>query len=199
MFDLFYEDVFFEFIDEVFVMMVCVKYYMFQVFIKCLECMVVYFQLVKLLLVSDGYMDWGWGEILWLLLNVWMGVLVEDCWYGVLCIDMLCSVLVVVWFILVELLFDDFGDVNFEGIIWLIVGGESGFKVCFMLINVVCVLWDKCVEEGVVFFFKQWGEWGLMSVVFNGVEWVGCKVFGLVLDGVDWKQFFIIMVLEVLC
>lgn len=197
--DLFHEGVPFEFIDEVFATMARAKHHTFQVLTKRPERMVAYFQSAKPASASDGYMDWGWGETAWPLPNVWLGVSVEDRRHGVPRIDMLRSVPASVRFISAEPLLDDLGDVNLEGIAWLIAGGESGPKARPMPVNAVRALRDKCVEEGVAFFFKQWGEWGPTSAVPNGVERVGRKVSGSALDGVDWKQFPIITSSEATC
>jgi len=42
---------------------------------------------------------------------------------------------------------------------WVIVGGESGPGARPMNPNWVRSIRDQCVEAGVPFFFKQWGEW----------------------------------------
>jgi len=42
---------------------------------------------------------------------------------------------------------------------WVIVGGESGYNARPKHPAWVRKLRDKCVEAGVPFFFKQWGEW----------------------------------------
>lgn len=43
---------------------------------------------------------------------------------------------------------------------WVIVGGESGRKARPMHPRWAQTLRDQCVEAGVPYFFKQWGEWG---------------------------------------
>ncbi|MCC7462495.1 MAG: DUF5131 family protein [Gammaproteobacteria bacterium] len=48
------------------------------------------------------------------------------------------------------------GDV---GIDWVIVGGESGLHARPLHPDWVRSLRDQCVDAGVPFFFKQWGEW----------------------------------------
>lgn len=42
---------------------------------------------------------------------------------------------------------------------WVVVGGESGPNARPMHPDWVRSLRDQCVEAGVPFFFKQWGEW----------------------------------------
>lgn len=47
---------------------------------------------------------------------------------------------------------------------WVIVGGESGRSARPMHPDWVRSLRDQCVDAGVPFFFKQWGEWAPESV-----------------------------------
>lgn len=47
------------------------------------------------------------------------------------------------------------------GIHWVIAGGESGPKARPMHPDWVRSLRDQCIDAGVPFFFKQWGEWAL--------------------------------------
>ncbi|MFZ6755795.1 phage Gp37/Gp68 family protein [Undibacterium sp. Ji50W] len=54
--------------------------------------------------------------------------------------------------------FDTKGDFE-RGIDWVIVGGESGPGARPMNPNWVLDLRDQCVNAGVAFLFKQWGEW----------------------------------------
>ena len=44
-----------------------------------------------------------------------------------------------------------------RGIHWLIAGGESGPKHRPMRVEWVRELRDRCLDEEVAFFFKQWG------------------------------------------
>ena len=48
-------------------------------------------------------------------------------------------------------------DINLSGIDWVIVGGESGPKSRPIDENWVVGIRDKCLNDGVPFFFKQWG------------------------------------------
>lgn len=49
------------------------------------------------------------------------------------------------------------------GIDWVIVGGESGTRARPMHPNWVRSIRDQCQEANVPFFFKQWGEWQLTN------------------------------------
>ncbi|MDA8113143.1 MAG: phage Gp37/Gp68 family protein [Acidithiobacillus sp.] len=58
-------------------------------------------------------------------------------------------------------------DIGPGGIHWVIVGGESGSAARPMKPEWARSLRDQCVEAGVPFFFKQWGEWTTAGIVDN--------------------------------
>ena len=60
-------------------------------------------------------------------------------------------------FISFEPLLEDLGSINLSGIHWAIVGGESGPGARPMEPKWVRSIRDQCDEQGVAFFFKQWG------------------------------------------
>jgi len=60
-------------------------------------------------------------------------------------------------FLSIEPLLEDLGEVNLEGIHWVIVGGESGPGARPMQKEWVLSLRDQCDRARVPFFFKQWG------------------------------------------
>jgi protein gp37 len=98
------------------------------------------------------------------------------------------------------------------GIDWVICGGESGPNARPMHPDWVRDLRDQCVEAGLPFFFKQWGEWihgnreaeencmispngadvtelpGLWDEHTITISRVGKKRAGRVLDGRTWDQ-----------
>lgn len=54
---------------------------------------------------------------------------------------------------------------------WVIVGGESGPNARPMNAKWVYDIRDQCLEVGVPFFFKQWGEWlPKMEYAYWGVD-----------------------------
>jgi protein gp37 len=55
-----------------------------------------------------------------------------------------------------------------EGIDWVIVGGESGPGARPMHPDWARYIRDQCVDAGVPFFFKQWGEWAPVNEVGDG-------------------------------
>ena len=92
--------------------------------------------------------------------NAWMGVSVEDRKYGVPRINHLRKVSASIRFLSVEPLLEDVGQLNLKDIHWVIVGGESGPKARPMQKTWALSVQQQCEDQGVAFFFKQWGGWG---------------------------------------
>jgi protein gp37 len=92
--------------------------------------------------------------------NAWLGVSVEDRKYGVPRIAHLREVPAQVRFLSVEPLLQDVGELDLTSIHWVIVGGESGPKARPMKTEWALNVQRQCEEQGVAFFFKQWGGWG---------------------------------------
>ena len=89
--------------------------------------------------------------------HIWWGVSVEDRRYGLPRIKELQQSLACVKFLSIEPLLEDLGELNLEGIDWVIVGGESGAGARPMLADWVRRIRSQCLEQKVAFFFKQWG------------------------------------------
>jgi protein gp37 len=89
--------------------------------------------------------------------HIWWGVSVENKTYGLPRIEHLRSSSAAVKFLSVEPLLEDIGKLNLSGIQWVIVGGESGFGARPMLREWVVSIRRQCRQDGVPFFFKQWG------------------------------------------
>jgi protein gp37 len=88
--------------------------------------------------------------------NVWMGVSVENMRWASRA-DYLRIVPAAVKFISAEPLLGPLDTVDLDGIDWLIAGGESGPGHRLMHEEWVRTLRDRCEDEEVPFFFKQWG------------------------------------------
>jgi protein gp37 len=149
--------------------------------------------------------------------NVWLGTSV-----GVKKtkprIDILRGTPAAIRFLSIEPLLEDLGELNLDGIDWVIVGGESGPNARPMHPDWVRSIRDQCVAAGVPFFFKQWGEWvpGAQNVAIlndlsdndlwasdsgnilrciepnpHGVRLVkvGKKKAGRLIDGREWNEF----------
>lgn len=89
--------------------------------------------------------------------HVWWGVSVENRKHGLPRIDALRQTPAAVRFLSVEPLLEDLGEVNLDGIHWVIVGGESGAGARPLQREWVVRLREQCEAAGVAFFFKQWG------------------------------------------
>ena len=89
--------------------------------------------------------------------HVWWGVSVEDRRHGLPRIQHLRESPAAVRFLSVEPLLEDLGTLDFSGISWVIVGGESGHGARPMRKEWVESIRDQCRHAGVPFFFKQWG------------------------------------------
>ncbi len=108
--------------------------------------------------------------------HIWWGVSVEDRRFGLPRVEHLQESGAVMKFLSVEPLLEDLGNVEFGGMDWVIVGGESGPGARPMPIDWVRPIRDHCLSREVPFFFKQWG---------------GARkhTTGRFLDGVVWDQF----------
>jgi protein gp37 len=138
--DLFHKDVPLEYIRQVFDVMERASHHTFQVLTKRAERL------------EELAPKLPWPK------NVWMGVSVENA-SAAFRVDHLRTVPAAVRFLSCEPLIGRTGRLNLEGIHWVIVGGESGSSARPMHVEWARSLRDQCQENGVPFFYKQWGEW----------------------------------------
>jgi protein gp37 len=89
--------------------------------------------------------------------HIWWGVSAEDKRYGLPRISHLRTAPAAVRFLSIEPLLEDLGVIDLTGIHWVIVGGESGFGARPMLRQWVVSIRRQCRQNGIPFFFKQWG------------------------------------------
>ena len=136
--DLFHKDVPVDFIQQVFDVMRRANWHRFQVLTKRSE---------RLLELSPQ-IDWP--------KNVWMGVSVENADYAFR-IEHLRQTGARIKFLSLEPLLGPLHDLNFSGIDWVIVGGESGPKARPIAEEWIVDIRDQCLDAKVPFFFKQWG------------------------------------------
>jgi protein gp37 len=106
--------------------------------------------------------------------HVWMGVSIENRRF-VHRADHLRRTPAQIKFISAEPLLGPLEGLDLADVDWLIAGGESGPRHRPMRIQWARDLRDRCTEEDVAFFFKQWG--GIRS-----------KTGGRVLDGRTWDE-----------
>jgi protein gp37 len=95
-------------------------------------------------------------RVAWPLPNVWLGASVENARWRTR-IDDLRATPAAVRFLSCEPLLGPLGDLDLDGIGWVIVGGESGPKHRPIREAWVTEVRDQCAAGSVPFFFKQWG------------------------------------------
>ncbi len=88
--------------------------------------------------------------------NVWIGTSVEDRTRALERIPWLRKIPARVRFLSIEPLLEDLGPVDFDGVNWVIVGGESGRLHRPLQASWVRPIRDQCDAKGIPFFFKQW-------------------------------------------
>jgi protein gp37 len=163
--DLFHEKVPDAFIAEVWATMACAPQHTFQVLTKRHGRM-------RSLLSSPAFMELiceriresshlrGHRDVftLWPLPNVWLGVSAEDQhWVTIRGAALRATPAAVRFFSCEPLLGKIVADLR--GINWVIVGGESGAGARPMHPAWARSLRNQCINAGVPFLFKQWGEW----------------------------------------
>ena len=136
--DLFHEEIPAQYIRQVFDVMAEASHHRFQVLTKRHERLA---QLAPSL---------PWTS------NIWMGVSIENRRF-IHRADYLREVPAAVRFISAEPLLGPLEGLDLTGIDWLIAGGESGFRHRRMREEWVVELRDRCINDGIAFFFKQWG------------------------------------------
>lgn len=154
--DLFHKDVPDDFILDIFSTMRQARQHQYQILTKRVE------RLAKF------SAELPWQE------NIWMGVTVEERGYKYR-IDYLRYTRAKIKFLSLEPLLDDLGEINLDGIDWVIVGGESGPGARPIEIEWVRDVREQCLAQDVPFFFKQWGG-------------TNKKKAGRLLDGETWDE-----------
>lgn len=207
--DLFHENIPDAFVDQVFAIMLLSARHRFQVLTKRPERMVEYFAREALyediLRAADSWRDRfprspnvgisnpGKGLPPW----IWLGVSVENQAAAEARIPLLLQTPAALRWISAEpllgpLRLDDWlrgqGELN-----WVVVGGESGPRARAMRQGWVRSVRDQCIESGVAFLFKQWGEWAPMNNGPDGltedVSRIGKRRAGRLLDGRLWDEY----------
>ncbi len=141
--DLFHEGVDEEFIGQVIQVMELADWHVYQVLTKRAERMRE--------VISSRHPDLEAKR------HIWLGVSVENRKHGLPRIAHLREAPAAVRFLSVEPLLEDLGQLDLEGIDWVIVGGESGHGARPMRSEWVRSIHEQCAERSIPFFFKQWG------------------------------------------
>jgi protein gp37 len=139
--DLFHEEMPFDFLDKVFETIRQTPQHTYQILTKREKILEAY---CKNRTVPD---------------NVWLGVTVEIKSKKNR-IDVLRNIDAKIRFLSIEPLLENLGKIDLTNIHWVIVGGESGHKARPMKPEWAIDIQKQCDEQGVSFFFKQWGAWG---------------------------------------
>jgi protein gp37 len=114
--------------------------------------------------------------------HIWWGVSVEDRAHGLVRTKHLQQAPAAVRFLSIEPLLEDLGEINLEGIHWVIAGGESGAGARPMEKEWVLSIRDQCELAQIPFFFKQWG--GIRK------SKAGRELDGKTYDGVPQREPF---------
>ena len=158
--DLFHKDVPREFIDKVFHTMELADWHVFQVLTKRSSLMRDY--------LTRRYRDRAPPP------HIWLGVSVENGRARTRIVH-LSQAPAAVRFLSIEPLIGPVGKIDLSDIQWVIAGGESGPGARTMHIDWAREIRDQCAEQGVAFFFKQWGGYRPKSG-------------GRALDGREWNE-----------
>lgn len=161
--DLFHEEMDFVYLDKVFETIALTPRHTYQILTKRENRLQEYF--------SDRQVP----------ANVWLGVTVENK-LALPRIEALRKINAKIRFLSIEPLLEDLGSVDFSGIHWVIVGGESGFKARPMKESWALSIQNQCEAQNISFFFKQWGTWGADGIKRSK------KANGRMLMGKEWNE-----------
>lgn len=155
--DLFHEDIPLSYITKVFDIMHNCPQHQFQILTKRSERL------------AELSRKLAWTE------HIWMGVSIESQDYTQR-IEDLKNVPAHIRWISFEPLIGPIDKMDLTGIHWVVVGGESGPRFRPMDPDWARGIRDKCIEQNVRFFFKQWSGHSV-------------KKLGRILDGKLWNQY----------
>ncbi len=142
--DLFHEKADFEFVKKCFFSMIQADWHIYQILTKRPQRMARFSNLFE----SEHKIK--------IPHHIWMGTSVENENYNWR-IDELRRVHCHVRFISFEPLIGDVGQINLDGIDWVIIGGESGYGFRPVKKDWIKNIVKQCKEQNVAVFFKQWG------------------------------------------
>lgn len=154
--DLFHKDIPIDYLRKIFAIMKKAYWHTFQILTK---------RSTRLKEISR---ELNWRK------NIWMGVTVENNDY-IYRIDNLRQTPAITKFICFEPLLGEIKETNFNGIDWVVLGGESGANARPISKEWVVNIRDACLNQKIPFFFKQWGG-------------ANKKKTGRVLDGKTWDE-----------
>lgn len=159
--DLFHKDIPAEYIDCVFDTMENADWHIYQVLTKRSSLMRDF--------INRRYSDSPVPK------HIWLGVSIESA-LKLSRLHHLKQTNASVRFVSFEPLLGSLGSLNFEGVHWVIAGGESGPGARPVQVEWLRELRSQCLEQKTAFFFKQWG--GRTP-----------KAGGNILDGRQWLEY----------
>ena len=107
--------------------------------------------------------------------HIWLGVSIENA-DNLVRLRHLKETRAATRFVSFEPLIGPVGEVDLSGVSWVVAGGESGPGHRPIEPEWVLEIRDQCVEQGVAFFFKQWGG-------------PRPKSNGNLLEGREWREW----------
>lgn len=155
--DLFHKDIPFDYLQTIFKTMEKAHWHIFQILTKRADRL------------AELYKRLPWPD------NVWMGVTVESS-KEIGRIKQLQKIPAAVRFLSMEPLLGSIPEFPYDGLDWVIVGGESGPKARPVENRWVVEIRNQCLKNNIPFFFKQWGG-------FNK------KKNGRLLEGKYWDEY----------
>ncbi len=142
--DLFHRDADLEFVAQCFLTMDLANWHQYQILTKRPERMLEFSRYYKRCFRKDI------GS------HIWLGITIENRQH-IDRIDYLRSVDCPIRFISFEPLIGSVGEIDFTGIHWAIIGGESGPNYRSVKEEWIQEIIGQCEEQNVKIFFKQWG------------------------------------------
>ncbi|RDU72432.1 DUF5131 domain-containing protein [Helicobacter aurati] len=171
--DLFHEKMQIMFLDRVMQIIKQTPHHQYQILTKRPHRMFEYFKGEKYpensALNKENKEVFGGGIVREIPFNVWLGTTIEIS-HTKPRIDIIRNLKANVKLLSIEPLLDDLGELDLSGIDWMVVGGESGFRARAMQESWVMNIQKQCQNQGVAFFFKQWGTWGSDGIKRNKKE-----------------------------
>ena len=121
--------------------------------------------------------------------NVWLGTTVEDRKRVAERIATLRRMPAAVHFLSIEPLLEDIGQLDLNGIDWVIVGGESGPDARPFDIGWARSIQEQCRRAGVAFFMKQMGDASVWPLEDAALSSFRSGRIRLKKKGGDWNEW----------
>jgi protein gp37 len=187
--DLFHENVADDCVEQVFYTIANCPQHTFQILTKRADRMLSWF---KREWTVAGVMDPPYP-------NVWLGTSVENQHFADARLEAMRELAALGWLTWVsyEPALDGVNWIGWQFLRWMVSGGESGPQARPSHPDWHRYTRDYCIQQGIPYFFKQWGEWVHPDLftyvrcheVRGAFRRVGKKAAGRLLDGRTWDEF----------